>query len=769
SAVLNRADGRSATLYVPHVLDPEAREWLTQAVVAGESSDVRVRVRGNLRDFPFVDPATGQFQVTARIEKGVLSYAKGWPRIEDIDGELTFERDGMVVVARSGTVLGARLSGVRAQVPSFKGAARRVLVSGQADGATAEFLKYLESSPLSETAGSFVTSMKAEGRGKLRLKLELPLADLKQTKVAGEYEFAANRVKVLDELPPIDEAAGRLTFTDDGFTLQGVRGRLLGGSLTASGASHPRRGVEIVVRGDATVEQARTVPPLDHPLAKHLSGAFAYVVNVQAKDGLARVSLESPLRGVESALPAPLAKKAIETLPLRAEFIPTASGERDRIVIALGTLARVELARRKQGNSMQVQRTAYWLSPERDQPIRLPERPGTLFYGALPAFDLERWLPLLAGDAQGGNEATPTAVEVRFGTLDAFGRRFSNVALRASTDAAGWSANVKADEVSGDVSFRNAGGGRLIARLARFTIPADVPSSAPAAAGGQPRPAPKPSELPAIDLVAEEFTFRGKQLGRVEMVARPDGDNWRIESASMVNPEASLTGSGMWYAAPSRTNVQFDLQAGDTGGFLARVGYPDLVKGARTHMRGALAWQGDPATLDLPTLAGELEMQSNDGQFLEIEPGVGKLISLMSLQALPKRITLDFRDVFSKGFQFDRIVSNAQLQAGVMKLQEFRMRGSAADVDMKGETDLARETQNLQVRVVPSLALGDTAALGIGIVNPVAGVAAAIAQRLLKNPLGQIFAFDYAVSGTWSDPKVSKIVLPVEPPLTTGQ
>ena len=768
SAVLNRADGRSAMQYIPHVLNEEAREWLTQAVVAGESSDVRVRVRGDLRDFPFVDPTTGQFQVTARIEKGVLNYAPGWPRIEDIDGELTFERDGMQFVARSGTVLGARLSGVRAQVPSFKDPGRRVLVTGQADGATAEFLKYIESSPLREKAGSFVTSMVAEGRGKLNLKIDLPLTDLKQTKVAGEYEFAANRVKVLDELPPIDQVAGHLTFTDDGFTLQGVRGRLLGGALTLSGGTNPRRGVEIVARGDATVEQARTVPPLDHPLTKHLSGGFAYVVNVQAKDGLARVSLESPLRGVESALPVPLAKSAVETLPVRVDFIPTASGERDRIVIALGTLARVEVARRKQGNTMQVQRTAYWLTPERDQAIRLPERPGTLFYGSLPAFDLERWTPLLAGgDGQGGGgDATPIAVEVKFGKLDAFARRFSNVALRASTDAGGWSANVKAEEVAGDVSFRNAGGGRLIARLARFTIPAD----APAAAGAQPRPAPKPSELPAIDLVAEAFTFRGKQLGRVELVARPDGDNWRIESASMVNPEASLTGSGTWYAAPSRTNVAFDLQAGDSGGFLARVGYPDLVKGARTRMRGTLAWQGDPATLDLPTLSGEIEMQANDGQFLEIEPGVGKLISLMSLQALPKRITLDFRDVFSKGFQFDRIASSAQVQTGVMKLQEFRMRGSAADVEMKGETDLVHETQNLQVRVVPSLALGDTAAIGIGIVNPVAGVAAAIAQRLLKNPLGQIFAFDYAVSGGWADPKVVKIVPPPEAPqLTTGQ
>jgi uncharacterized protein YhdP len=326
---------------------------------------------------------------------------------------------------------------------------------------------------------------------------------------------------------------------------------------------------------------------------------------------------------------------------------------------------------------------------------------------------------------------------------------------------------VRADEVAGDVSYRSEGTGRLVARLARFTIPAD----APAAAGGSPRPEPKPNDLPAIDLVADEFTFRGKQLGRVELVGRPEGDNWRLDSASMVNPEASLTGSGVWYAAPSRTTVNFDLQAGDTGGFLSRVGYRDLVKGGRSRLRGGLSWQGDPSTLDLPTLWGDLEMQSNDGQFLEIEPGVGKLISLMSLQALPRRITLDFRDVFSKGFQFDRINSTAQVQAGVMKLSEFRMRGSAADVEMKGETDLSRETQNLQVRVVPSIALGDTAAIGIGIVNPVAGVAAAIAQRILRNPLGQIFAFDYEVSGTWADPKVAKVQppMPATPQLTIGQ
>ncbi|HEV2430710.1 MAG TPA: AsmA-like C-terminal region-containing protein, partial [Burkholderiales bacterium] len=166
-------------------------------------------------------------------------------------------------------------------------------------------------------------------------------------------------------------------------------------------------------------------------------------------------------------------------------------------------------------------------------------------------------------------------------------------------------------------------------------------------------------------------------------------------------------------------------------------------------------------TFDFPTLSGHVQMHAEDGQFLEIEPGLGKLIGLISLQALPRRISLDFRDVFSKGFQFDRIASSARIDSGELKLKEFRMRGSAAEVEMTGEVNLAHETQDLRVRVLPSLT--DSAALGIGIVNPVAGVAAAIAQRILKNPLGQIFAYDYLVTGTWSDPKVEKLL---PPPIT---
>jgi uncharacterized protein (TIGR02099 family) len=759
SAILGRADASAVERYLPHgrIMGEEARKWVAAAVVAGEASDVRVSVRGDLRDFPFTDPASGEFRITARVEKGVLDYVPGWPRIEDISADLRFERDGMEVLGRGGSILGARLAEVRVQIPQFKPAGKeraRVLVSGQAEGPTAEFLKYLEAAPLlREATDGFTGEMRAEGRGKLSLNLELPVTDLARTRVRGNYDFAANRISVLPQLPPVEDAQGRVSFTQEGFKLSAVRGRLLGGGIVVEGGAQKRRGLDISARGEADFAATREL--FDHPLRSHLSGRFPYSVSVQAKDGPPRVALRSSLRGIESTLPAPLAKSAEEALPLRVELVPTAKGERDRISVALGRLARAEVARRRQGQTMEVQRTAVWLGPTSDQAIRLPERPGTLVYGALPAFDLDRWLPLLGG---GGESSQTLALDVKLARLDAFGRRFGNVALRASAEPAGWSANVSADEVAGDVTYQAGPEPRIVARLSRFTVPADTPGAKPR---GQPA-----RDLPSLDLVADEFTFRGKPLGRVELVAKRDGDDWRVENAAMSNPDATLTGRGVWRAATSRTAIEFDLHAADVGEFLGRVGHADLVKGGRARLQGTLDWQGDPVTLDFPSLAGSLELQVEEGQFLEIEPGLGKLVSLMSLQALPRRVTLDFRDVFSKGFQFDRISSAAQVDKGVIRLKEFRMRGSAADVEMSGAADVARETQDLRVRVVPSL--GDTAALGLTLVNPVAGIAAAVVQRLLKNPLGQIFSYDYAITGSWSDPKVAKIE-PAQLPEPVGQ
>ena len=199
------------------------------------------------------------------------------------------------------------------------------------------------------------------------------------------------------------------------------------------------------------------------------------------------------------------------------------------------------------------------------------------------------------------------------------------------------------------------------------------------------------------------------------------------------------------------------LDVSDVGKYLERMGSPGTVARGTAKIEGKLAWAGSPQGLDYPSLTGNLKLQVEKGQFLKVEPGIAKLIGILSLQALPKRIALDFRDVFSDGFAFDSIQSTISINRGIASTQDFAMQGSAAAVTIKGDADLARETQNLQVRVIPALGDSVSTVAGLLLANPITGIGAMLAQRLFNNPLGQIFAYDYAVTGNWSDPKVEKL------------
>ena len=751
TAQLSRADGTRTARYLPHgrFMGEKTREWLATAIVAGQASDVQLRLRGNLRDFPFRDPESGQFLVTARVADGVLDYGPGWPRIEAIDASLRFEGDRMEIAGRSGMILGARLSNVRVAIPKMEPDGTHVLVSGNAAGPTGAFLQYVSASPVAGMTGEFTEGMSATGQGRLSLKLDLPLAQMDEATVAGEFAFSANDIAVHEDIPRIDRAGGKVTFTQSGFMLHDVRGHALGNPVVVRGGTRADGSVEVTARGVASVEAVRAL--FDHPLSRYVSGQAGYVASFGVRDGVTRVRIESPLRGVAIALPPPFGKEAAAPLPLRVELAPSRTGARERLSISLGKVAAAEVQRRREGEELEVRRASLWLSPVAGEAIRLPERPGTLVYGSLAGLNADSWLEILKTQPS-STDAQPVSIDLKIDVLDAYGKRVHNLALRAGGSAKGWSASIKADELSGDATYRGEDGGALFARLEHFTFPEDSPEA-------KTQTARQPADVPAVDAVIERFAYRGKDLGRVEFLAQREADAWRFDKLRVANPDATLNAKGLWKSgSPQQSTLQFELEASDSGTLLARVGYPEHVKGGGAKFTGSLAWQGPLLGLDTASLSGDLELHAQDGQFLEVQPGLGKLISLMSLQALPRRIVLDFRDVFSKGFQFDRITARAHVEKGVMGIQEFRMRGSAADVQMSGQADLAHETQELKVRVIPSL--GDMASTAVAIANPLAGAAALLTQRLLKDPLGRIFAFDYGVTGSWSDPKVERLNKP---------
>jgi uncharacterized protein YhdP len=304
-----------------------------------------------------------------------------------------------------------------------------------------------------------------------------------------------------------------------------------------------------------------------------------------------------------------------------------------------------------------------------------------------------------------------------------------------------------------------------------FAIPAAAPSASQAASH-ESQSQTEPGDLPALDITAEQFIVKDRPLGRLEVAAVPEGRDWRLERLLLSNPESNLTLDGVWQLTLPRptTRVNLRLETSDIGKLLTRLGQPEGVQRGTAKLEGSLSWNGSPYELDYPTMTGNLALEAAKGQFVKLDPGIGKLLGVMNLQSLPRRVSLDFRDVFSEGFAFDEIVGAAKIDRGNASTENFRVRGPAASIVMRGEVDLAQETQNLRVRITPQLT-ESVAIAGALIGGPIVGAAAYLAQKVLKDPFGQAASFEYDVTGKWSEPTVKRVPrpAPAPAPVTGGE
>ena len=740
----SRVDGQAVARYVPK-LPPVVAEYLRAAVRRGGSDLVRVRVKGDLADFPFPDPGKGTFQILARLKNVDFRFAEDWPQLSDFSGELEFSGRSMRVSSSQLTIEGVRIKSARAVVPDLFNGNEHLRIDGEAEEATAGFLRFVESSPVSRMVDGFTRGIRATGNGRLELRLDIPIRHLNEVKVAGAYQFLGDQIRLSEQLPPLGQVTGRLEFTEAGVNARGISGQFIGGPMSISAVT--RDGI-ITVSAAGTAQAAGLPAGLADPWRKYVSGSTGWQAGIIA--GRARpttITVESQLAGLALDLPAPLAKRPAEVLPLRFERVigPEGAGGRrsEQMKLTLGRGVNAQILGTRQGDQFVLGRAAVGFN----EPAVLPERDGVSVTGNFPYADVDRWRAVLPESSKGGRVG-PVQVALRIGALDFLGRRFNDVSVRTRTVGSAWSGTVAAKQFDGDITWRPEDGGRIVARLKHFTVPDSAPGTTPSAE--------TPSrEMPALDVVVDSFTLRGLDLGRLEVVAvNQAGQDWRIEKLVVANDDSTLSATGTWQSWKEKPTLNADirLEVSDVGRYLERIGYPGTMRRGTATLEGKLSWEGAPSAVDYPTLSGNLKLTAAKGQFLRADPGVAKLLGILSLQSWA---TLDVRNTFEKGFTFDTVSSTATLAKGVLTTGDFHMRGPAAQVNMKGTVDLVHETQDLYLRVVPSL--GDAASVYAILVNPVWGIPILVLQRILKDPLGQILGLEYHATGSWEKPQVERV------------
>jgi uncharacterized protein YhdP len=201
--------------------------------------------------------------------------------------------------------------------------------------------------------------------------------------------------------------------------------------------------------------------------------------------------------------------------------------------------------------------------------------------------------------------------------------------------------------------------------------------------------------------------------------------------------------------------MSFKLDISDGGELLGRMGMKDVMRNAKGIMAGQVGWSGSPITPDYASMGGQFNVNMESGQFLKADPGIAKLLGVLNLQALPRRLTLDFRDVFSEGFAFDFIRGDVKIDQGMASTNNLQMKGVNAAVLMEGRADIARETQDIHVLVVPEINAG-TASLIATYINPAVGLSSFLAQLILRRPLIDSTTQEFQITGPWADPKITK-------------
>jgi uncharacterized protein (TIGR02099 family) len=803
SGKLNGLDLQRIGNYLPLNTPETLRGWLTGALAGGIAEDVRIRLKGDLAQFPFHpqrpgEKPRGEFTVAGKIVNGKLNYAPGkfandgksplWPMLEDIKGAIAFDRTRMEIKAESAKTNGVALSNVKAVIPDLS-KHDMLAVDGDAAGALQDFLRFANDSPVAEWIGQFTEETKASGNAKLALKLQLPLQHMTESKVQGSLQFNNNNVTLQNAMPPLLSATGKLDFNEKGFSLNGIKAGFLGGPVNVSGGTQRDGGILIKADGSLSADGIRKTysSPAMYRLLQRVSGSTRYSTSIRVRNKRPEIVVESSLQGLGLDFPAPLRKAGNESLPLKFELtaLPStdASSLRDEIKLTAGSAISARYERQKpieKGAEWRVVRGGIGVNVPAPQPDS-----GVIANVNLNSLNIDAWREAVStaasapaapsntqaaadGKQPGGlgiaQYIEPEVLAARATELIVMGKKLDNVVVGASHQKGVWQANIDSEQASGYVTWNESrsgrGLGRVTARLASLIIPKSAASDVTELLEGK----NTATQMPGLDIVAENFELFGKKFGHLELTANnargTTGREWRIDKLSIANPDGQLTASGNWSHkdGESISNLTYSLAIADAGKLLDRFGFANVLRGGKGKMEGEVSWKGLPFSLDIPSLSGRVQLDMAAGQFLKVDPAAAKLLGVLSLQSLPRRLALDFRDVFSEGFAFDGVTAAATIAQGVAKTDNFKMRGVAATVLIDGTADIAKESQNLHVVVIPEINVGAASVVYGLAVNPVIGVGTFLAQLFLRDPLMKAFTFEYEITGPWKDPVVNKLV-----------
>lgn len=772
-------DGDAATTprYLPvGIMNADVVAWTDRALVDGRVVRGGMLLHGPLDRFPF-DAGDGRFQVRFLVDDLTLDYLEGWPRIEDLAAWVEFDGRGLAIDSQRARIFAARLEEVTARVADLTAKPAALVIAGSAVGDAGDGLRYLRESPLRDSFGDYLAVARGQGGLRLDLDLGVPLGAGK-TRVAGRIDLDDAVLELPDFAMSLAHARGRLDFTEETLVGSALTAEWRGMPVTldvqvpddgAGGAGGPR----IDARGVATAAQFDDLLPTW--VHARLIGGFAWQATVSVREAATgkvdqvTIAARSDLTGLALDLPAPLGKPRAQSRPLQVEMHLPSDG-RPRLQAAYGPLAVVGELQVEDG-VVSVPRAELRLGTG---PAILPER--RLWRGdvRLDTVDLAAWRALLQPlGASSPVAPPPLELRARFDSLPLDGAgTLHDVDLTLAGVADAWQLDLLSREAVGRLHVPR-GTDRLapvVAEFSRLALDYDIDAVAGDAGPPDHASTTDPRHLPALRVTVASLLLNGDGLGALELVAEPDGDGLRFTRLQLADELWSLRGSGHWSVTEQgvTSGLDFTLQTSDLDRLDKALGLDGQLEVGAADYRLALTWPGAPSDFALATLSGTFHGQLTDGVLKEVEPGIGRVFSLVNLRQLQRRLTLDFSDLFGRGMQFDSITGNFILDRGHAYTNDLLIKTSSATINIMGRTGLVARDYDQLMTVLPHFS-GALPLAGAVLGGPAVGAALLLFNQLFATEVDELSRVQYRITGPWEDPLVERVSAEPEPSAATGE
>lgn len=785
-AHLDHADVAAAKLFWPiHAMSPKAVEWLDQALVSGTVDKGDILVRGGLADWPFRHNE-GRFEAQASISDLTLDYGKDWPRAEHIDAVASFVGDSMLVQASQGESMGIKAQRAVALIPDFGEGLLDLNVQGSGSGDHA--MQFVSNSPIASHEADMLAQLKLGGSVDFDFHLSLPLKPGPELQLTGSGHLNQADLRADAWKLKLDKLDGPLQFDAHGLRAGPLTARFRDQPSTvqmqlAGATGDPNLVLSASMDGRYSMAELTRDQPAVAWLGQVSEGRSDFRIGLDiARDSESApwhqtITIDSTLQGIAMGLPAPLDKATDTDLPLHLSLpVPTSGAD---LQVSLGQMLRARL--RLPGEHGEPLAGTLFLGSQ--MPAGIPAN-GLRVRGHAGRLDVTGWIQYVIAGKQSADGPSLESIDVAADQASVFGSEFSDLDLKVLPQPGELAVDADGPGLSGhfqvptdDLIKRG-----ITARLKRLYWPRAAPSkSAPKDASGKPLadtgPTPaeaartgiEPASLPPMHLLVDDLRLGDAKLGEARLESWPTDKGMHIDQLRALSHSVQITASGDWNgnAEDSHTHMRIDFAAEDLGEMLSALGFDGLFNGGKTRAHLDASWPGGPSALTLANLNGKLSIDVSDGRIPEASsPGVGRLLGLVSLAELPRRLTLDFGDVFGKGLAFDTIKGDFVFADGNAITHDLKLHGPAAEITVTGRTGLRARDYDQNVLVIPHLG-NSLPVVGAVVAGPVGAAAGFAVQSLLGKGLNRAASARYTITGSWDKPKMTLVekhaVLPSPP------